>query len=98
MRPSPAHPQLTSTSHPPVELTSVRHLLATRSGGDLGTLGEQLRALAVKQMAAAARTHKHTPLPRRSAIPDYDWWQALIESVGLEVPPAVPPNGRHVTG
>jgi len=80
------------------QLATLRaQLRGPSEGGDLGTLGEQLRALAVKQMATAARTHKHTPLPRRSAIPEYDWWQALLESVGLEVPPPVAVHaGRHV--
>mgnify|MGYP006146748675 CR=1 FL=1 len=44
--------------------------------------------LALKQMAAAARVQKHTSVAQRSAIPDYDWWLALLESVGLDAPPA----------
>ena len=56
-------------------------------------LGQQLRALALKQMATAARTHKHTSVAQRPAIAEYDWWFGLLESVGLDAP-ATPLHGR----
>ena len=52
----------------------------------MGTLGKQLHELANKQMTAAARTHKHTPMTQRHAISDCEWWRALLESVGLDAP------------
>ena len=62
--------------------------LYSAGGGELGALGQQLQALAIQQMSSAARTQKHLSVSERSTIPEFDWWQALLESVGLDAPAA----------
>ena len=49
----------------------------------LGPMGQQLQQLAIKHAASARRTHKHTPHNQRAAVPEADWWNCLLESLGL---------------
>ena len=49
----------------------------------LGPMGQQLQQLAIRHAALAKRTHKHTPHSQRAAVPEAEWWNCLLESLGL---------------
>ena len=53
-------------------------------GGGGDGLVQQLRELARAQGAAAARRRKHTPLAQRRLAPEAEWWDCLLDSLGLD--------------
>ena len=81
-------------SHPYLnELPTLRAQLRS-----IGPLGEQLYALASRQAAAARRTQKHTPHAQRGTVGEAEWWNCLLESLGLPEVPPVGPGSRALGG
>jgi len=69
----------TERSHAyPNDLTRLRANLRS-----LGPVGEPLYALATQQVAIARRTLKHTPRSELHAVGEAEWWQCLLESLGM---------------
>ena len=81
-------------SHPYLnELPTLRAQLRS-----IGPLGEQLYALASRQAATARRTAKHTPQAQRHVVGEAEWWNCLLESLGLPATPPVGPGTRALGG
>ena len=49
----------------------------------LGPVGAQLQTLAIRHASLAKRMHKHTPHADRQTVSEHDWWNCLLESLGL---------------
>ena len=64
-------------------LGAMRDGLAAQLGGGVGPVAQQLRELAAAQRAAALRRRKHTPLAQRRVAPESEWWDCLLDSLGL---------------
>jgi hypothetical protein len=74
-----AHPHLN-------ELPALRAQLRS-----FGPLGEELHALACRQAASVRRNQKHVLQSERNPISETDWWNCLLQSLGL---PAVTQAAR----
>lgn len=48
-----------------------------------GPMAERLRNIAAHEVAKSRRTGKHTPAAHRNAIGESEWWDCLLESLGV---------------
>ena len=81
----------------PNELANLSSLRASLR--NLGPIGEELCALAEELAAVSRRTLKHTPLAERHVVGEFEWWQALLEGLGVRADAgAGDPSRSHEPG